>query len=62
MKWTPRGFGGERPYAEDIKRDGWRNFKILVIHSEDDRLSWSERAVIRDIGARLYGSSPKRPA
>ena len=24
MRWTPRGYGGERRPPEEIKRNGWR--------------------------------------
>jgi hypothetical protein len=51
MKW-PRG---DRPSPEHIKRSGWRDQNILVVSADDDRLSWSERELLRQIGEKLYG-------
>jgi hypothetical protein len=41
------------PEAE--KRTGWRRHGILVVGEEDPRLSWAERELIRQLGAKLYG-------
>jgi len=62
MRWTPRGFGGDRPDAENIKREGWRTMSVLVISADDDRLTWPEREMIRQIGERLYGKNERRRA
>ena len=43
MRWFPRGYGGERRSPEQLKRDGWRDQKILVVSANDDRLSWPKR-------------------
>ena len=55
MRWFPSGFGGERCPPEQLKRDGWQDQNILVVSSNDDRLTWAEREFIRQIGNRLYG-------
>jgi len=55
MKWQPRGYGGERRPAELVKRDGWREQGVLVVHAGDERLSWPERELIRRLGEKLYG-------
>ncbi|QQR70059.1 MAG: hypothetical protein IPI58_05985 [Alphaproteobacteria bacterium] len=55
MKWTPRGFGGERSDPEDVKRMGWNSEGILVVKADDQRLSWPERELIRQLGEKLYG-------
>ena len=55
MKWQPRGYGGERRPAELVKRDGWREQGVLVVHADDLRLSWAERELIRQLGEKLYG-------
>jgi hypothetical protein len=41
--------------VEAIKRDGWREQGILVISTEDQRLDWMERQLLRQIAERLYG-------
>lgn len=44
-----------RQDAEAIKRDGWRNRKILVVSQEDPRLDFVMRAMVKQIGEALYG-------
>jgi hypothetical protein len=41
--------------AEAEKRAGWRQHGILVVAQQDPRLTWSERELVRQLGARLYG-------
>ena len=41
--------------AEAEKRAGWRRYGILVIAEQDPCLSWPERELVRQLGARLYG-------
>jgi hypothetical protein len=41
---------------EAAKRAGWREHGILVVGEQDPRLSWPERAMVRQLGTRLYGS------
>ena len=55
MKWLPRGYGGTRREPEQVKGEGWREQGILVIAANDQRLSWPERELIRQIGNRIYG-------
>lgn len=55
MKWCPRGYGGERRSPEVIKREGWRDQGVLVVSAEDERLSWPERELVRQLGEKLYG-------
>jgi hypothetical protein len=62
MKWHPRGYGGERRSADDIKRDGWRDTGVLAVSAEDPRLSWPQRELVRQIGEKLYGQSPAGPS
>ena len=64
MRWMPKGYGGERRPADEIKRKGWREQGILVIAAEDGRLTWPERELVRRLGERLYGrrSEPGRDA
>jgi len=39
MKWFPRGYGGERRCADDVKREGWREQGLLAVSMEDPRLT-----------------------
>jgi len=55
MRWTPRGYGGERRAPEQVKHDGWREQGLLAVSIDDQRLSWPEREFIRQIGEKLYG-------
>ena len=55
MKWAPRGYGGNRPSPESIKQEGWRAQGVLVIEVDDQRLTWPERELVRQLGERLYG-------
>ncbi|TNC93642.1 MAG: hypothetical protein FD119_3836 [Stygiobacter sp.] len=58
MRWHPPGFGGERRDPEDVKRDGWLERGVLVIAEDDGRLTWPERELVRQLGAKLYGKRP----
>ena len=60
MKWAPKGFGGERRPPEDIKREGWQAQRVLVIEADDERLTWPERELVRQLGEKLYGQMPRR--
>jgi hypothetical protein len=62
MRYFPRGFGGERRDAERVKRDGWQERGVLVIAEDDQRLTWPERELVRQLGAKLYGTRPDREA
>ena len=60
MKWAPRGVGGERRPPEHIKREGWQAQRVLVIEADDERLTWPERELVRQLGEKLYGQKPGR--
>ena len=55
MKWCPHGYGGERRSPEAVKRQGWQEQGLLVVSPEDERLSWPERELVRQLGEKLYG-------
>ncbi len=55
MRWAPRGYGGQRRNADEVKRDGWREQRVLAVSLDDDRLTWPERELIRQLGEKLYG-------
>ena len=50
---------GETPDLEVIKRQGWRELRILVIRPDDRRLESHERDIVKRIGERLYGAKEK---
>lgn len=55
MRWSPRGYSGQRRSPEDVKRDGWREQRVLAVSIDDARLTWPERELIRQLGEKLYG-------
>ena len=55
MRWQPPGYGGDRRPAETVKRDGWRDQGLLAVSLEDERLTWPERELVRQLGEKLYG-------
>ena len=55
MRHFPKGFGGQRRDAEQLRRDGWRDLGILAVAEDDPRLNWPERELVRHLGAKLYG-------
>jgi hypothetical protein len=58
MKWFPRGYGGERRPAESVKRDGWLEQGLLAVSLDDQRLTWVERELVKQLGEKLYGRRP----
>jgi hypothetical protein len=40
---------------ESVKAAGFLERGILVVLIDDERLSWLEREMLKQIGARLYG-------
>lgn len=46
--------------TEAIKRYGWRDQGVLVVSATDSRLSWPEREMVRQLGAKLYGPNGAR--
>jgi hypothetical protein len=55
MRWHPPGYGGERRSPERVKRDGWHEHGLLAVSLDDDRLTWPERELVRQLGDKLYG-------
>jgi hypothetical protein len=47
--------------TETEKRAGWREHGILIVAERDPRLTWSERALVRQLGAKLYGQRRDTP-
>jgi hypothetical protein len=46
---------------EAEKRAGWREHGILVVAEQDPRLTWSERKLVGQLGAKLYGQRRVAP-
>ena len=59
MKWHPRGYGGRRRAPDQVKRDGWREQGVLAVAIDDERLTWPERELVRQLGDKLYGKRPE---
>lgn len=55
MRWSTRGYGGQRRSPDEIKRDGWREQRVLAVSIDDARLTSPERELIRQLGEKLYG-------
>ena len=55
MRWHPPGYGGTRRAPDKVKRDGWQEQGMLAVSIEDDRLTWPEKELVRQLGDRLYG-------
>ncbi|HHV67123.1 MAG TPA: hypothetical protein GXX48_05710, partial [Ochrobactrum intermedium] len=43
---------------EQVKREGWQEQGILAVSADDDRLTWPERELVRQLGEKLYGPRP----
>ncbi len=54
MRFTPRGYGGVRRNPDQVKRDGWKEQGVLAVAIDDQRLTWPERELVRQLGEKLY--------
>jgi hypothetical protein len=59
MRFTPKGYGGDRRAPDQIKREGWKEQGLLAVTVDDDRLTWPERELVRQLGEKLYGKRPE---
>lgn len=59
MSFAPRGYGGHRRSPDEVKRDGWKEQGVLAVSVDDDRLTWPERELVRQLGEKLYGKRPE---
>jgi hypothetical protein len=55
MKWHHRGYGGQRRAPDQVKREGWQEQGVLAVAIDDERLTWPERELVRQLGNKLYG-------
>ena len=58
MRWHPHGYGGRRRDPEQVKREGWQEQGVLAVSADDDRLTWPDRELVRQLGEKLYGPRP----
>ena len=58
MSYFPKGYGGRRRDPDQVKREGWREQGLLAVSMDDDRLTWPERELVRQLGEKLYGPLP----
>jgi hypothetical protein len=55
MRFHPHGYGGARRSPDRVKQDGWREQGVLAVAVDDERLTWPERELVRQLGEKLYG-------
>jgi len=55
MSFTPRGYGGDRRGPDQVKREGWKEDGLFAVLLDDQRLTWPERELVRQLGEKLYG-------
>lgn len=60
MSYFPKGYGGRRRDPDQVKRDGWKEQGLLAVSLDDDRLTWPERELVRQLGEKLYGPGPEK--
>ena len=58
MRFTPKGYGGQRRTPDEVKRDGWHEQGLLAVNVNDPRLTWPERVLVEQLGEKLYGRRP----
>jgi hypothetical protein len=61
MKFTPRGYGGQRRSPDEVKRNGWQEQQMLAVSLDDHRLSWPERELVRQLGEKLHAHPQRQP-
>lgn len=62
MRFTPKGYGGQRRDPEQVKREGWQELGVLAVSIDDHRLTWPERELLEQLGTKLYGPRPRTEA
>ena len=55
MSFILRGYGGNRRGPEKVKKDGWKERGLFAVSLDDERLTWPERELVRQLGEKLYG-------
>ena len=44
--------------SDQVKQEGWQEQGMLAVSVKDDRLTWPERELVRQLGEKLYGKLP----
>ncbi len=47
--------------VEATKLAGWNQYGILVVSASDSRLTWPDRELVKQLGAKLYGKRKEAP-
>ncbi len=55
MRFKPKAYGGHCRNSDDVKRDRWKEQRMLTVLLDDQRLTWPERELVRQRGEKLYG-------
>jgi hypothetical protein len=55
------GLWWRAPRPGPREKDGWRDQGVLAISIDDERLSWPERELVRQLGDKLYGPRHREP-
>ena len=55
MRFHSPGYGGARRNPDEVKREGWQEQGLPAVAVDDERLTWPERELVRQLGERLYG-------
>jgi hypothetical protein len=53
MRFAPPGYGGHRRSPDQVKQEGWREQGLLAVSVNDNRLTWPERELVRQLGEKL---------
>jgi hypothetical protein len=61
MRFHPRGYGGARRDPDQVKREGWQEQGLLAVCVDDERLTWPEQELVRQLGDKLYGKRLETP-
>ena len=40
---------------DEMRRRAWLQQGVLAVRADDDRLTWDQRELVRQIGRKLYG-------
>ena len=55
MRWHPARLRRRASRPDQVKREGWREQGVLAVAIDDERLTWPERELVRQLGEKLYG-------
>ena len=58
MRFTPKGYGGHAATPTRSSATAGRNRVCWPSRVDDERLTWPERELVRQLGEKLYGKLP----